>query len=151
MSRTVKFLIGMLTISVFLNFAFAGFVATRYVRDRAFDRFAALSETEPPAALRTAFREALRADRRAFLSTLLELRDARDRQHDILTAERFDVAALESAQQETRAVTTAFLEVLHQALRTAVSDMPDVDRRAIPKFGVSALTGRGMVEDGEEP
>lgn len=151
MSRSIKLLIGVLTVSVILNFAFAGFIATRYVWDRAFDWVSPLSETKPPAALRTAFSEALRADRRAFLSTLLDLRDARDRQHDILTAGRFDAAALAAAQRETRAATEAFIEVLHRAVRTAASEMPDADRRAIPKFRISALTGRGMIEDGEKP
>ena len=151
MSRSVKFLIGVLTVSVILNFALLGFVATRYVQDRIFDRFAALSETEPPAALRTAFREALQSDRRAFLGALLDLRDARDRQHEILIAENLDLEALEAAQQETRTATSAFLEVLHRAVRTAASGLPDADRRAIPKFGVSSLAKRGMVGDSEEP
>jgi len=151
MPRSVKFLIGMLTVSVIVNFALAGFAATRYVQDRVFDRFATLSETEPPASLRTAFREALQSDRRAFLTVLLELQDARDRQHGILSAERFDAAALEAAQRETRTTTSAFLEVLHRAVRTAASEMPEADRRAIPKFRISSLTGRGMIADGEKP
>ena len=151
MSRSVKFLIGALTVSVILNFGLAGFVATRYVQDRVSSRFAALSETEPPAALRAAFREALQSDRRAFLGTLLGLRDARDRQHEILTAEKLDLEALETAQRETRVATEAFIEVLHRAVRTAASELPDADRRTIPKFRVSSLTRRGMVEDGEEP
>ena len=43
MSRTVKILIGIVTLSMILNFALAGFVATRYVQDHVFDRFAALT------------------------------------------------------------------------------------------------------------
>ena len=151
MPRSIKLLIGVLTVSVFLNFALAGFAATRYVQDRVFDRFATLSETEPPAALRGAFREALQSDRRAFLGTLFDVRDARDRQHEVLTAKTLDTTALEAAQRETRTTTSAFLEVLHRAVRTAASDLPDADRRAIPKFRVSALIGCAMAEDCEEP
>ena len=151
MSRSVKVLIGILTLSVILNFALAGFVATRYVQDRVFDRFAALSETEPPAALQAAFREALQSDRRAVLGTLLGVRDARDRQHEILTAETLNFEALEAAQRKTRTAISAFLEVLHRGVRTAASDLPDADRRAIPKIKVNALAVRAMSEDSEEP
>ena len=153
MQRSVKFLIGVLTVSVILNFAFAGFIATQYIRDHAVHQFSALAETEPPPALRTAFREALRADRRAFRGALLDLRDARDRQHDILTAKRFDSAALAVAQQEARAATAAFIQVLHSALRTAASNLPDTDRRAIPKLRASSLVDHGgdsFQRDGSE-
>ena len=143
MQRSVKFLIGVLTVSVILNFAFAGFIATQFIRDRAFHQFSALTETEPPPALRTAFREALRIDRRALQGAVLDLRDARDRQHDILIAERFDSAAIAAAQQETRAATVALTQVLHSALRTAASKLPNADRRAIPKFRASGLIDHG--------
>ena len=152
MQRSFKFLIGVLTVSVILNFAFAGFIATQYIRDRTVHQFSALAEIELPPALRTAFREALRADHRAFRGALLDLRDARDRQHDILTAERFDSAALAVAQQETRAAATAFMQVLHSALRAAASDLPNTDRRAIPKVRASSLIDPGGASrEGSEP
>jgi uncharacterized membrane protein len=139
MSRPVKFLIGVLTVSVMLNFALAGFVAIRYVQARVFDRISTVTETEPSVALQTAFREALDEDRRALMGAFGNLDDARDHEHGILTAEVLDTAALEAAQQETRAAAMAMIEVLHRALRTAATDLPDAERRAIPKLRAPAL------------
>ena len=143
MSRSVRFLVALLTVSVILNFALAGFLATSYVRNRAFHQFAAFTQAEPSPALQTAFQEALRSDRPVLLATLLDLRDARNLQHEILTAERLDSAALELAQLQTRIATDAVVEVLQRALRTAASELPDTERRAIPKLRVSSLVEVG--------
>ena len=143
MSRSVRFLVALLTVSVILNFALAGFLAASYVRNQVFQQFAVFTQAEPSPALRTAFQEALRSDRRVLLATLFDLRDARNLQHEILTAERLDSAALELAQLQTRNATDAVVEVLQRALRTAASELPDTERRAIPKLRASSLMDVG--------
>lgn len=145
MSRTNKILLAALTVSLLLNFAAAGYVGVRLIRDHVYHSL--IDDTAVgkslPAELKQSFRDAVRSDRVGMLKALGALRSARDRQHQVLTAETLDTAALEEAQSEVRGATDRLIAHLHRALRTAASDLPDDVRRSIPKIRI----GRDLLKD----
>ena len=140
MSRTVRLLIGVLTVSLIVNFAMAGFITVRFVRDYAYHQVMKFTDAGPSETVREAFRQALLDDRRAFLRSLRDLRQARSHHHEILTAETFDPTTLEQAQADVRTAALSFIDVLQRALRSAASELPDAERQAIPKLSVGALS-----------
>ncbi|MGI9503858.1 MAG: periplasmic heavy metal sensor [Geminicoccaceae bacterium] len=133
-------MIGALTVTLILNFAMAGFITVRFVRDYAYHQVSKFTDAEPSEAVREAFRQALLDDRRAFLRSLRDLGQSRNRHHELLTAETFDPAALEQAQGDVRTAALSFIDVLQRALRSAASELPDAERQAIPKLSVGALS-----------
>ena len=147
MPKTLRIAVLLLSASLVLNIALGAFAATRYLRDRVYHQVTQLTETEPSEAMRTAFRQALRDDRSAFLGSVRTLRQARERQHAVLTAERLDKAALAQAQSDVRSAMTAFVEVLQRALRQTAEKLPDAERKAIPRLRIGAI--EAMVETGE--
>ena len=140
MSRTVRLLIGALAVSLMVNVAMASFMSVRFMRDYAYHQVTTLTDAEPSEAVREAFRQALLDDRRAFLRSMRNLRQARSHHHETLTAEAFDPAALEQAQGDVRTAALSFINVLQRALRSAASELPDAERQAIPKLSVGAIS-----------
>ncbi len=145
MSRSNKILLAALTVSLLLNFAAAGYVGVRLIRDHVYhslvDNTAVVESL--PAELKQTFREAIRSDRVGMLKALGALRSARDRQHEVLTAEKLDNTALEQAQSEVRGATDQLIVHLQRALRVAASDLPDDVRRSIPKIRI----GRDLLKN----
>ncbi|MES0882764.1 periplasmic heavy metal sensor [Roseibium sp. SCP14] len=138
-SKPLRLAILLLSVSLVLNFALGAFVFTSYVRDRVFDRITQLSDTEPSPALKAAFRQTLREDRRAILQSARQLRQAREHQHEVLTAPELDVSALDEAQAEVREAAAALMSVLQKALRQTAETLPENERQNIPKVGFGSL------------
>ncbi|MES0810867.1 hypothetical protein ABLO27_15390 [Roseibium sp. SCPC15] len=138
-SQPLRLAILLLSVSLVLNFALGAFVFTSYVRDRVFDRITQLSDTEPSPALKAAFRQTLREDRRAILQSARQLRQAREHQHEVLTAPDLDLSALDEAQAEVREAAAALISVLQKALRQTAENLPESERRNIPKIGFGSL------------
>lgn len=145
MSKTLRITVLLLSVSLVLNIALGAFVTTRIVRDHTLSQITQFTQSEPSEAMRTAFRAALSDNRSGFLQAARALYRARDRQHSILTAETLDMAALETAHSDVRTKMTAFVDILQQALRDTAATLPDAERRAIPKLGVSTV--RGLADD----
>lgn len=147
MSKTLRITILLLSVSLVLNIALGAFVTTRIVRDHTLSQITQFTESQPSEAMRTAFRAAMSENQSAFLQAARALYQARDRQHTILTAETLDMAALETAHGDVRTKMTAFVDVLQQALRNTAATLPDAERRAIPKLGVTTV--RGLAGDND--
>ena len=133
MTTPMRTLVLVLTLSVAVNFALAGFLAASFFRQSAFEQISAAFDVEPPEALRTAFAEAIREDRTALFAALRQLRTTTNASHGILTATDYDPVALEAAQGDVRTAVVGLLEVLQSALRTAVGRLPEDERRNIPR------------------
>ena len=138
MNRTNKTLIAALIVSLLLNFAAAGYIGVRLVRDHTLDSILDHSTTDVriPKELKDAFRKALRSDRAGLLKALRELGVARDKLHKTLVAESLDVPALEAAQAEVRTATVGLISHLQGALRVAVTELPQDVRQSIPEFRI---------------
>lgn len=129
-------LVGLLGVSLILNFAAAGYIGSRLVRDRVTSSVGAGLEQPPSPALADAYGKALAEDRKQLAPAFLKLRRARKEQQDILTAEIYDAEAHARAQAETRRRIDDVLTLLHGALRKTATRLPDAERRAIPPFKI---------------
>ncbi|MEM9632917.1 MAG: hypothetical protein AAGA50_16420 [Pseudomonadota bacterium] len=138
-SKPLRLAVLLLSVSLMMNIALGAFVFTNYVRDRVFDRITQLSETEPSPALKAAFKQTLREDRRTILKSARQLRQAREHQHEVLTAAVLDLSALDEAQAEVRTAANALITVLQKALRQTAEKLPENERRNIPTVGFGSL------------
>lgn len=146
MTNISKTLATLLVLSIMINFAALGFIGIQVARDYIYQIvFDEVDRTITPE-LKTAFRGALRAERKPFLQALAELRAVRDRQHTILTADELDMVSLEKAQDEVRFATVNLIDLLQKTLRVAVGDLPAEIRRNIPRIRV----GRKLLNELEQ-
>ena len=129
-----RVLITALGISLILNFAAAGYIGSRLVRDRVTTSFNHGLEQTPSPALEKAFSDALASSPGQLAAALARLKHAREAQHEILIAPEYDMDGHARAQADTRQKVADLLSVLHGALRKTAANLPDAERRAIPPF-----------------
>ncbi len=133
LAKRTKTLLVLLVISGLLNVALIGFITTRAARNFSGAFVKTSYEEGMPQQVQDAFASELKGSRRELLRALRDLRQARTRQHEILTAHKLDADAFKVAQQDVSASVQTLLNLTQDTFLTTASKLPDDIRQQIPQ------------------
>ncbi|MGO1119415.1 hypothetical protein ACTL6U_11945 [Rhodovibrionaceae bacterium A322] len=125
-------LVILLVLSILLNFAFGAFVLTQLLRANVLEELVITQKQAYPPQFEEAYRQALRDDWRSLWQDIQTLRQARQMQHEMLTAETFDRSAFEEAMTRLRTAQLTVISRLQAPLPDVVAELPDDIRRDLP-------------------